>query len=353
MTGPFGARPTITFPAGAPPAELRVAEPTAGRGAPLEEGGVAVVQYTVHLWDGRENRLVASTFNRGTPEALPLGGLHPGLDAALRGRRAGSRVTAAIPLPDGTSGTAEGERPPDPVAGPAAPGTRADAVHHASTADAEDRRTPPLPGSRTTTHPAAGDRQPPRSPTNGDDHAGGDGRTGQGVGGGFAGAGWRGGAGRVDLFYVVDVLGAHPGRAAVEAGAGVVAGVRVGGGAAPALVIPDGEPPGGLTAEVLARGAGRAAEAGRLLVVQYAGATWSDRRVFASTWERGRPEAVTIGDGSLVTGWNRALMGVPAGSRVAMVVPPGDAYGDAGTGGSTRIAPGETLVYVVDVLAVY
>ncbi|MDA0634333.1 FKBP-type peptidyl-prolyl cis-trans isomerase [Nonomuraea sp. MCN248] len=292
VTGPFGARPSITFPAGAPPAEPRVAERTAGHGAPLEQGGVAVVQYTAHLWDGRENRLVASTFNRGTPEALPLGALHPGLDAALRGRRAGSRVTAAIPL--GTSGTPAGERPPGPQAGPAAPGVRADAVDHVPRAH-----------------------------------------------------------GRVDLFYVVDVLGAHPGRDAVEAGAGVIAGVRVGGGAAPALAIPDGEPPGGLTARMLARGSGRAAEAGRLLVVQYAGATWSERRVFTSTWQRGRPEAVTLGDGSLVSGWNRALAGVPAGSRVAMVVPPGDAHGDAGTGGSARIAPGETLVYVVDVLAVY
>ncbi|MFG1946490.1 FKBP-type peptidyl-prolyl cis-trans isomerase [Nonomuraea sp. NPDC048826] len=304
VAGVFGARPTITFPAGPPPAGVHVTEPATGEGAPLEPGGVAVVQYTAHLWDGRENRLLASTFNRGTPTAFPLGALPPGLDTALEGRRAGSRVTAAIPLRAGSSGDGH---------------VRSSTPYH--------------PASGTLSETAAS------GPASG---------TGPGSMGVSPASGSASGA--ADLFYVIDILGAHPAGAVVEAGAGAVAGVRVGGGAVPALEIPEGEPPERMAVAVLARGAGPPAGTGRLLVVQYAGATWSDRRVFTSTWERGRPEAVTIGDGSVIAGWNRALADVSAGSRVAMVVPPGDAYGDTGT---DAVPPGETLVFVVDVLAAY
>ncbi|MBF8194334.1 hypothetical protein ITP53_53490, partial [Nonomuraea sp. K274] len=40
------------------------------------------VQYTAHAWDGRQNRLADSTFNRGTPAALPMGRLSPALEQA-------------------------------------------------------------------------------------------------------------------------------------------------------------------------------------------------------------------------------------------------------------------------------
>ncbi|MFI6711609.1 FKBP-type peptidyl-prolyl cis-trans isomerase [Nonomuraea sp. NPDC050478] len=399
VAGSFGARPTITFPAGPPPAEPHVGEPATGHGAPLEPGGVAVVQYTAHLWDGRENRLVESTFNRGTPAALPLGALPAGLDAALRGRRAGSRVTAAIPLRDGTPGptiTGTKGRPetggPAFTAGPGGPqdvrprgpqdvrpcGLRdvrpcgpqdvtflseaaqevtflseaaQDVTFLSEAAQAAHRAGEHAPGngpmaagqwagSPPAAHAAASVMEGPATAVRqgGVDPAAVEDRPGDG--------------GRVDLFYVVDILGAHAGDAAVEADAGAVAGVSVGGGAAPGVTIPDVAPPGGFAAAVLGRGTGPAVEAGRLLVVQYVAAAWSDRRIVTSTWERGRPEAFTIGDGSVIRGWNRALTGVPAGSRVAMVVPPDDGYGATGRRG-LGIGPEETLVYVVDVLAAY
>ncbi|MFC5817921.1 FKBP-type peptidyl-prolyl cis-trans isomerase [Nonomuraea harbinensis] len=363
VAGSFGARPTITFPTGPPPAEPHVGEPATGHGAPLEPGGVAVVQYTAHLWDGRENRLVESTFNRGTPAALPLGALPAGLDAALRGRRAGSRVTAAIPLRDGTPGpTITGTKGRPETGGPAftaGPGGPQDVrprgpqdVTFPSEAAQEAHRAGkhapgigPMAagqwaGSPPAAHAAARVMEGPATAASqgGVDPAAVEGRPGDG--------------GRVDLFYVVDILGAHAGDAAVEADAGAVAGVSVGAGAAPGVTIPDVAPPGGFAAAVLGRGTGPAVEAGRLLVVQYVAAAWSDRRIVTSTWERGRPEAFTVGDGSLIRGWNRALTEVPAGSRVAMVVPPDDGYGATGQPG-LGIGPEETLVYVVDVLAAY
>ncbi|MEU0569353.1 FKBP-type peptidyl-prolyl cis-trans isomerase [Nonomuraea sp. NPDC005983] len=99
--GAFGARPTIVFPAGRPAAGLRVNQPAEGKGAPLEPDAVAIVQYTAHVWDGGANRLVDSSFNRGAPAAFPVGRLLPGLDRALRGRRVGSRIVAAIPPGEG------------------------------------------------------------------------------------------------------------------------------------------------------------------------------------------------------------------------------------------------------------
>ncbi|MBF8188167.1 FKBP-type peptidyl-prolyl cis-trans isomerase, partial [Nonomuraea sp. K274] len=113
---------------------------------------------------------------------------------------------------------------------------------------------------------------------------------------------------------------------------------------------PWGEPPAGFAVKVLARGSGRAARAGQLVVVQYTAAVWNDRRVFETTWPR--PKAFTMGDGSVVKAWDAALAGVPAGSRVLMIVPPPHGYGAAGHP-THGIRGGDTLVYVVDLIAAY
>ncbi|MEV0621473.1 FKBP-type peptidyl-prolyl cis-trans isomerase [Nonomuraea sp. NPDC050404] len=267
--GSFGARPTIVFPDGEPAAGLQVDELTAGKGEPLDTGDVAIVQYTAHVWDGGGNRLVDSSFNRGTPAAFPLEGLLPGLERALKGRRVGSRVIAAIPPSDGF-----GANPP------------------------------------------------------------------QGIGAGE------------ELFYVVDILGAHPKGASVDSGAGALAGVRVGGGARPALAVPAGAPPAAFTAKVLTRGEGRRTRSGQLVVAQYEAAIWRHRRVFEATWKSGGPRAFKLGDGTMIKAWDRALAGVPAGSRVLMIVPPAYGYGDAGHS-AYGIKGSDTLVFVVDVIAAY
>ncbi|MEU7835973.1 MULTISPECIES: FKBP-type peptidyl-prolyl cis-trans isomerase [unclassified Nonomuraea] len=267
--GRFGAKPTIVFPAGKPAAGLQVDQLTEGKGAPLGKDDVAIVQYTAHVWDGGENRLVDSSFNRGAPAAFPVGRLMPGLDLALRGRKVGSRVIAAIPPADGF-----GANPP------------------------------------------------------------------QGVGSGD------------DLFYVIDILGAHPKNASVKGRAGSLAGVRVTGGARPGLSVPATAPPRRFAAKVLAKGTGRRTRAGQLLVTQYEGAVWGQRRIFDATWSTGQPKAFTIGDGSVIKGWDRALVGVPVGSRVLMIVPPAYGYGPTGQP-AFGIRAADTLVFVVDVLAAY
>ncbi|WP_084958350.1 FKBP-type peptidyl-prolyl cis-trans isomerase [Thermoactinospora rubra] len=268
--GAFGARPTVVFPSGEPAGRLQVDQLAEGRGPVVRQGDLAIVHYTAHVWDGRDNRLVDSSFARGGPAAFPVGKLLPGLDRALRGRRVGSRVVAAIPPAEGF-----GANPP------------------------------------------------------------------RGVGPGD------------DLLYVIDILGTHgkgvPGKAARS---GVLAGVRISGGAPPRVVVPRGEAPARFAAKVLARGRGPKVEAGRLVVTQYVGVVWAGGRVFDTTWRDGRPKAFTVGDGAVIKGWDRALVGVPAGSRVAMVVPPALGYGKAGLP-AAGIRGGDTLVFVVDVLAAY
>ncbi|MFB4279993.1 MULTISPECIES: FKBP-type peptidyl-prolyl cis-trans isomerase [unclassified Nonomuraea] len=267
--GSFGARPTIVFPDGKPAAGLQVDELAAGKGERLATDDVAIVQYTAHVWDGRDNRLVDSSFNRGTPAAFPVGELLPGLERALRGRRVGSRVIAAIPPEDGF-----GANPP------------------------------------------------------------------QGIGT------------EEELFYVVDILGAHHKGVSVKAAGGTLAGVRVGGGARPALAVPATPPPARFTAKVLAKGSGRRTQAGQLVVTQYEGALWSRRRVFDATWTTGRPKAFKLGDGSVIKAWDKALVGVPVGSRVLMIVPPAYGYGPGGHP-AYGIKGSDTLVFVVDVIAAY
>ncbi|MCK2216412.1 FKBP-type peptidyl-prolyl cis-trans isomerase [Actinomadura sp. ATCC 31491] len=155
-----------------------------------------------------------------------------------------------------------------------------------------------------------------------------------------------------ELFYVVDILGAHHKGDAVQARGGSLAGVRVTAGARPALQVPRTAPPARFAAKVIDRGGGRRTQAGRLVVVQYAGAVWESRRVFDTTWTSGLPKAFKLGDGGVIKAWEQALVGVPAGSRVLMVVPPSYGYGAPGHP-AYGVRGSDTLVFVVDVLAAY
>ncbi|WP_113702194.1 FKBP-type peptidyl-prolyl cis-trans isomerase, partial [Nonomuraea lactucae] len=154
------------------------------------------------------------------------------------------------------------------------------------------------------------------------------------------------------LVYVVDILGAHPEGEPVPGRGGALAGVRVTGGARPELSIPRSAPPARFVSEVLSEGAGPRTRVGGLLVAQYTGAVWKRGRVFDTTWSTGQPRAFTLGDGGVIKGWDRALAGVPVGSRVLMVVPPSHGYGPTGRR-ALGVLPADTLVFVIDVIAAY
>jgi peptidylprolyl isomerase len=52
----------------------------------------------------------------------------------------------------------------------------------------------------------------------------------------------------------------------------------------------------------------------------------------------------------VIEGWDKGVAGMRVGGRRKLVIPPSMGYGDRGAGGV--IKPGETLVFVVDLLAV-
>ncbi|MFD8482153.1 FKBP-type peptidyl-prolyl cis-trans isomerase [Kitasatospora sp. NPDC059673] len=124
--------------------------------------------------------------------------------------------------------------------------------------------------------------------------------------------------------------------------------VKDNGKAAPTITIPAGEqPPADLQQYVLIKGTGPEVKSGQTLVVQYTGVTWADGKQFDSSWSHGGAQALQVGTGSLIKGWDQGLVGKTVGSRVMLVVPPSLGYGDKASG---AIPANSTLVFVIDIL---
>ena len=118
----------------------------------------------------------------------------------------------------------------------------------------------------------------------------------------------------------------------------------------PEVTIPDGAPPAALVKEDLIVGTGPEATSGRTVEVHYVGVSWSTKRQFDASWDRGRPFDFPLGAGRVIRGWDDGVAGMRVGGRRRLVIPPDLGYGSRGAGGA--IGPNETLVFVVDLLAV-
>ena len=119
----------------------------------------------------------------------------------------------------------------------------------------------------------------------------------------------------------------------------------------PHVYVPPGEtPPTELVVEDLEVGGGDEAVAGRRVEVHYAGNAWSTRQQFDASWDRGQTFTFTLGGGEVIKGWDDGVAGMRVGGRRRIVIPPALGYGSRGAGGV--IKGGETLVFVVDLLAV-
>jgi peptidylprolyl isomerase len=71
---------------------------------------------------------------------------------------------------------------------------------------------------------------------------------------------------------------------------------------------------------------------------------------FDSSWNRGTPLDFRIGVGQVIQGWDQGIPGMKVGGRRRLEIPPHLAYGDRGAG--SAIAPGESLIFVVDLMGV-
>ena len=109
-----------------------------------------------------------------------------------------------------------------------------------------------------------------------------------------------------------------------------------------------GDAPTGLIIEDLIEGTGEVAEAGQLAVVHYVGVGMTSGEQFDASWDRNEPLSFPLGAGYVIKGWDQGVQGMKVGGRRRLVIPAHLGYGNQGAGGV--IAPGETLIFVVDLL---
>jgi peptidylprolyl isomerase len=116
----------------------------------------------------------------------------------------------------------------------------------------------------------------------------------------------------------------------------------------PVVPKPAGDPPAELVKRDIVKGKGRAARRGDQVTVQYVGVSWSTGEQFDASWDSGQAFPFELGAGNVIAGWDQGVRGMKVGGRRELVIPPAKAYGD--TGSPPAIAPGETLVFIVDVV---
>ena len=112
----------------------------------------------------------------------------------------------------------------------------------------------------------------------------------------------------------------------------------------------DPEPPTELVVSDITAGDGAEATAGSTVEVHYVGVAHSTGEEFDASYNRGQPLSFRLGVGQVISGWDQGVTGMKVGGRRQLVIPPHLGYGDRGAGGA--IGPGETLIFVVDLLAV-
>ena len=104
----------------------------------------------------------------------------------------------------------------------------------------------------------------------------------------------------------------------------------------------------GMKIEILKQGSGIEAKAGDTVTVNYVG-TLQDGTKFDSSIDRGQPFPFTLGQNSVIQGWELGVVGMKVGEKRKLTIPPELAYGAQGAG---NIPANETLVFVVDLLGV-
>lgn len=122
-------------------------------------------------------------------------------------------------------------------------------------------------------------------------------------------------------------------------------------GEKPLVEVPSDQPPSyQLELDDLVLGEGEEAVKGRVVEVHYVGVSWSTGTQFDASWDRGDTFKFGLGKGQVIPGWDQGVAGMRVGGRRRITIPPMLGYGKRGAGGV--IGPDETLVFVVDLIAV-
>ncbi|WP_028473101.1 FKBP-type peptidyl-prolyl cis-trans isomerase [Nocardioides alkalitolerans] len=156
------------------------------------------------------------------------------------------------------------------------------------------------------------------------------------------------------VVFVVDVLATAldgPEGTDVEAPAGTPALIEEG-AAVTGFDFTDATPPTDeLQVIPLVEGDGPVVEEGATLIANYLGQVFEGEAPFDESYSGGLPRSFVVGGplAGVIEGWNQSLVGLKAGSRVVLVIPPELGYGAEGNEGA-GITGTDTLYFVVDVL---
>jgi peptidylprolyl isomerase len=116
----------------------------------------------------------------------------------------------------------------------------------------------------------------------------------------------------------------------------------------PVVTPPTGPAPKTLVVKDLIVGTGPEAKAGQTVTVNYVGVLLKGGKEFDASWKRKEPFTFTLGNGSVIKGWDQGVVGMKVGGRRMLVIPSNLAYGPKGSGSS--IPPNAALVFVIDLL---
>lgn len=104
-----------------------------------------------------------------------------------------------------------------------------------------------------------------------------------------------------------------------------------------------------LKIEVTQKGSGPVAKDGMSVFVHYTGKL-IDGTKFDSSLDRGTPFSFTLGQGSVIKGWDQGVLGMMVGEKRTLTIPSELGYGSAGAGAS--IPPNATLIFDIELLDV-
>ena len=125
---------------------------------------------------------------------------------------------------------------------------------------------------------------------------------------------------------------------------------QVGGskGSKPTITAPSGTAPATFQSQDIFVGDGKEAIPTSTLEVHYSLMAWSSGALVESSWDRN--QTATFPLSGVISGWQKGIPGMKEGGRRLLVIPPDLGYGAQGAGGA--IGPNETLIFVVDLVAV-
>ena len=148
------------------------------------------------------------------------------------------------------------------------------------------------------------------------------------------------------LIFVVDIVAVPltgPEGTAVTPKAGLPTVAETDG--KPVVTVPKTDPPKELVVQPLIEGKGQKVGKSDSVTINYTWVDWSSGEVLEQTYGA-KPATAQLA--SLVPGLQQGLEGQKVGSRVMVVVPPEQGYPQGNA--TPKVNPGDTLVFVVDIL---